>query len=753
MADDNDIENMDEEERNRLVGEAIKRGQEYLKQMKWEEAISAHTEAIELFDMNDIASADFYYERGNAYSQIRILGFAQGVAPLISDSRGTSLNIAAHFPDYARERAIADYNKVIILLGESNPKSAKSYFKRGQVHDVSGNFNDAISYYKKAIDVQGLDARNTAQTHICLATVYRKTSNWDEIIIHLTHAISVGAIENEFMINALQERASAFLRKSAWDDAIRDFKESLNRTDKTNDEAIAKINFNLASAHANKQDWRNVIASLNITINLSGEDNDLKASAHRFRGLAYLSEEELSQAVSDFDNALTLYLSNPQENGRLAQLYALRSLTFFKIGKSAKALSEYIKAVNEYEKVCKIYGNSIPDSVTNSLFSSWATHLQDLTDKKKAVKMFPHFVRYIEYAQNTFFNQLSQEQSIIARSLQLAIQCKKYKVSDQATLAKLFIRMIPLFESTDAILDSAFQDAQEFDKFSHYTSLTTLRSLLPTLKTHAGSSKENEGFFRLYDAVHMNDSNEGQSLFEKIGEELCSKFNLREQYSNPSLTCIGSFVIVDDTKPARDDSLTLWRFYGKNDGIEATGCNLVYSKSKFSSALQNKIFNAAAEGIYIEKSSNDQVQNLPQIFVVRYLPEKGRTRKEVSKEIRHLKKALDDIVFIKGGKAKEIQKSMVRDTINDIRFLYKSQQYKDEKEARIIMRPLMGKSKIDYKNGTIAPLYYTETNLEFIPDRITLAPNAPPGWEEFLKRYLRNEEIEVQKSKIKFKPN
>ena len=92
---------------------------------------------------------------------------------------------------------------------------------------------------------------------------------------------------------------------------------------------------------------------------------------------------------------------------------------------------------------------------------------------------------------------------------------------------------------------------------THYTGVSTLKILI-----------FDESNFRLSEGNFLNDSSEGNELFKFLDSEntLFSKSSLERVTVKPF---IGSFVTSSN-----NDDLNLWRFYGKDGGVDAKGCSI-----------------------------------------------------------------------------------------------------------------------------------------------------------------------------------
>ena len=157
--------------------EAFNKGDEYLKQGNYDQAISDYTKAIEI---NPTDGA--YNNRGNAYL-----------------NKG---NLA---------QAISDYNQAIGI----NPNDAIAYYNRGNVYFKQGNYDQAISDYTQAIGINP----NYADAYKERGVAYFSKTEYDKTILDLNRAIEINP--NDF--TAYSGRFYVYLTEENYTQAISDF--------------------------------------------------------------------------------------------------------------------------------------------------------------------------------------------------------------------------------------------------------------------------------------------------------------------------------------------------------------------------------------------------------------------------------------------------------------------------------------------------------------------------------------------------
>lgn len=113
------------------------------------------------------------------------------------------------------EKAISDFNKVIILL----PYKADAYTDRGNAYREFNKYNNAISDYNKALEIEPDDAI----VYCNLALVYKDLKEYDKAISNYNKAIEIDPDNEETFLN----RGQLYLNLKKYDKAIYDFNEAI----------------------------------------------------------------------------------------------------------------------------------------------------------------------------------------------------------------------------------------------------------------------------------------------------------------------------------------------------------------------------------------------------------------------------------------------------------------------------------------------------------------------------------------------
>lgn len=251
--------------------------------------------------------------------------------------------------------------------------------------------------------------------------------------------------------------------------------------------------------------------------------------------------------------------------------------------------------------------------------------------------------------------------------------------------------------------------------FIHYTSLNTLNFLLPSKNGKDKSSPR----LRLSNARQMNDPNEGYTFLELIGvkkEELPVTDYETSSFYFASMSQIGDGQNLED-------SLPMWKQYGD----DAKGVNLTYHAK------------------YIQDLVDDGIE----IYRVCY---KVSEEEDVKKAINNIKDEFNKIRNRDDAEKQQTFFSALR-LIDNIRYLFKEEDYSYENEYRII-KSYEGKEHeiFPFKNANSAiPGLYVYLDKELKYSKIKLGPKCEDI--DFIAPYIKyvDSGIEVTQSKIPYR--
>ena len=273
---------------------------------------------------------------------------------------------------------------------------------------------------------------------------------------------------------------------------------------------------------------------------------------------------------------------------------------------------------------------------------------------------------------------------------------------------------------------------------AHYASSSVCNKLFGVV------NEDDSSPMRIGSSSYMNDPSEGEGLLEllKLQDlELENKTDCSPH--NAFFACFSS----------RVNDLNQFRLYGKEDGVEASGCCLVFNKdgnwlkepdilAPFRSFIKNQGENSAE---FKEADiPNVECENLP-LYQVAYIAYKdeyiakekceiwfdnfkfGICLKSVDKNnkwykfrIKKLKEALQQLMDFFKKKANVNDKN--KNALEYIRYLFKDFAFRDEEEFRVLKMAEIGSTEIEYCKTTKS-IYLPYADISNVVDEVILGTN------------------------------
>ena len=360
---------------------------------------------------------------------------------------------------------------------------------------------------------------------------------------------------------------------------------------------------------------------------------------------------------------------------------------------------------------------------------------------------------------------------------------KRYK-EDSSELKNL-LSIYQLVQKIKYQLGLKDEDKNQMLKFGHYTKGSTLQIMLDQEENEKKKSTFSvSGKTRLYNANYMNDPEEGIVIEQILGLD-------RRDVLEPSSWFLMSFT-------NKTDDLAMWSQYGddakgvclvlrEEDFSRFTSFNdvswrqeaipLVETISKIEYTLSYDLkrspneLNNIKPTVAIEdeekRSKSEKKENVPKgnsdylyrIAYVKHIEENlklEQTELFEKSEIEELEKLLNSLkekLDIGSKVTEKNYQDAISECIEEIRYLFKSVDYKYENELRILryanLDPSNDKIKIDKESG-IGKLYVERENPIQI-EKVIFGPKFPnPEYVTPLLKLLDND-IKYKKSTIKFR--
>ena len=287
---------------------------------------------------------------------------------------------------------------------------------------------------------------------------------------------------------------------------------------------------------------------------------------------------------------------------------------------------------------------------------------------------------------------------------------------------------------------------------------------------------------RIGSSTYMNDPTEGEGLLELLNLQDLELENKADcPVYNAFFTCFSS----------RVNDLNQFRLYGKENGVEASGCCLVFNKSgdwlkdsdvsaSFGS-FTNKLNEDFKESVEADGADSED-ENLPlyQVAYIAYqdeyiakkrcsiwLSNKNKLKfgirlKPFGNEGWHqfrlgkLEEALKQLINIFNGKANVNDTD--RKALEYIRYLFKDFAFRDEEEFRLLKIEQIGSDKIEYCNITQS-IYLPYADVRDMVDEVILGTNYEKSGKErkaevfqhLMRKYYPN--VKVSRSSLPINAN
>lgn len=275
---------------------------------------------------------------------------------------------------------------------------------------------------------------------------------------------------------------------------------------------------------------------------------------------------------------------------------------------------------------------------------------------------------------------------------------------------------------------------------AHYTSPHVCHKLFGI------GGNETASPMRIGSSTYMNDPSEGRGLLDLLNQQDLELENKAADSShNAFFTCFSS----------RVNDLNQFRLYGKEDGVEASGCCLVFNKNGdwLKEADVSAPFRSLSEtsgqdsdGLPEAGFSDDKYEKLP-LYQVAYIaykdeyiadkkcgiwfpsqkePKFGIRLKPVGNEkwhqfrLKKLKEALEELIRFFEDKSAVSDDD--KEALEYIRYLFKDFAFRDEEEFRLLVIKPIDSKEIEYCEQTQS-VYIPYADIRNRADEVILGTN------------------------------
>lgn len=282
----------------------------------------------------------------------------------------------------------------------------------------------------------------------------------------------------------------------------------------------------------------------------------------------------------------------------------------------------------------------------------------------------------------------------------------------------------------------------------HYTKLSTLKVLLSQEK------EEEIQRLRLWNSVYMNDPLEGAnfiSLMEHLNQDVKERERILEKYfrhTRGDSTCLNPKnrnVYITSFSEHVDD-MGMWIAYGDN----AAGCAVTFRDEFFD-------IRRMPEDGRIVSLYNDEDYPLYRVQYLDWdrLNQEGGEPEEIRRQMEKIWECLRqlEMLLMKDGfeeDVKEVIRTFVTDSLDEIRFLFKNPEYDHEKEMRMVKCSYSPKTD---EKAFAVPRLYIEVERELQMKQVLLGVKMTPDeTDEIVSWLYATGKVEkVKKSKLPYK--
>ena len=347
------------------------------------------------------------------------------------------------------------------------------------------------------------------------------------------------------------------------------------------------------------------------------------------------------------------------------------------------------------------------------------SQLSDGTEQKRMEKIIRPGLRAIDYLNKDWHSYFEKKKQEIQESL---FKGKTSQPQDAVATVLAVLHITPI--------------ELGFTPMAHYTSPHVCHILFGI------GGNETSSPMRLGSSTYMNDPSEGKALLDLLNQQDLELENKADGAShNAFFTCFSS----------RVNDLNQFRLYGKEDGVEASGCCLVFNKNGdwLREADVSVPFRSLSE--MSGQNSDDlpkvnEYEKLPlyQVAYIAYkdeyiaekkcgiwlLPQEklkfGIRLKPVGNEDWHqfrlgkLKEALEELIgFFKDKSAVSDED---KEALEYIRYLFKDFAFRDEEEFRMLVIKPIDSEEIEYCETTQS-VYIPYADIRNRADEVILGTN------------------------------
>ncbi|SDG32380.1 Tetratricopeptide repeat-containing protein [Dyadobacter soli] len=596
----------------------------------------------------------------------------------------------------------------------TSPRYISSYYNLGVKNYNSGNYGRAIELLKIVSSI----APDFETVFEIMGQCYLKLGDIKAAKKTFKLGISYGkSVELFIGLSEVYQRLDKMVEAS---DTIERAMKTYGRTE--------KLMFEIASIHQKQKEY----AKSNAWFNRIARKNEKNALVFMNLGINHLFNRNHEDALDNFEKAAFIlsksYLkenASPNDRSNLAACYAYR-------GNAFRALESYEEAISSYTQAIAL----LPDNFEN--YYNRALVYSKLSSISESDKAYEYMITAYSDFERAWINieETDTYFSVIVEIFNDELQ--RYRRNDQLFRILLVINKIRNLLATEG------------RSVAHFTSLSVAKNLIL-----------NDSKFRLSEGTFLNDTSEGTELsrYLEIPNSTIGKFERVIDKKFLPKWFIGSFVQESET-----NDLTLWRMYGKEGADEAQGCSITVNSNKLLNQFNEFIYNSDKSYFrnILQQSSGENFdqdfvffqvayyQTSTSTFIVPTLSPEGNV--SLNHRMNELKEQVREYYDKYGHDETEVY--FLESLLSQIKYLFKTEDYKHEQEVRIIIRGGMFPKEVDM-NFTPPKVYINTFPIGPCITKIVLGPkvNRADEWASAFYYHLEKTNVrpEIFISSLPFK--
>ncbi len=347
----------DLQEKTDLSNEYLKKGNTFLVNNKYKEAIKSYQKATELNPDNYSA----YYNMGNAFSDLK-----------------------------QHREAIKCYQKTV----EINPDNHSAYYKLGAAFANLKQYEIAIINFKKSVEIDFDD--DTAYYNIGVA--YAELSKHEEAINSYYKALALNPRNHRIFFNL----GNSLANLNQYDEAIKNYQKTIEVN--ANDDS-AYYNLGLALAEINQ--YEEAIKSYRKALKFCPDDD----SIYYHIGNAFFDLKKYEEAVINYQKAIKINSENDSAYYNLGNAFSRliqyqnainnyqkvielkpnNELAYYNMGIAVSGLKQYEEAIKIFKKAAKINPkNYLTYGALGIMLSRQNKHAEAIKNYKLSAELNPN---------------------------------------------------------------------------------------------------------------------------------------------------------------------------------------------------------------------------------------------------------------------------------------------------------------------------------------------------------------------------